>query len=373
MRRESLVPRPDWVARVEALGFTYHTHDNGPYWDESACYVLSSAEVDELEAAGNVLHALYLEAARQVIARGWFERLGIPAKAVPAVVASWERDDPSVYGRFDIAYDGRQPPKLLEYNADTPTSLVEAAVVQWYWMKERFPQADQFNSIHERLIEAWRAVGSAKVHFTSTGELPEDEQTVAYLMDTCQQAGFSPQWLAIGDVGWDEQARCFADLKGGRIDALFKLYPWEWLWGEPFSAELTKASGLFIEPPWKLLYQSKGMLPVLWELFPGHPNLLAAFDEPMRLNGSYARKPRFSREGANVTLVERGFTLEENHGDYADQGFIYQALAPIPDFGGQRPVMGLWMANNEACGLGIREDTRRITGNFSRFVPHRME
>ena len=85
MRREILIPRPDWQARVEALGFTYHTHDHGPYWDESLCYVLTGAEVDALESAGNALHALYLEAAQAVIDRNWFARLGIPDLAVPAI------------------------------------------------------------------------------------------------------------------------------------------------------------------------------------------------------------------------------------------------------------------------------------------------
>ena len=109
----------------------------------------------------------------------------------------------------------------------------------------------------------------------------------------------------------------------------------------------------------------------MWELFPGHENLLPAFESPeISLGGSYVKKPRLSREGANVSLVEYGITIEENGGDYGEEGFVYQALAPIPDFGGQRPVCGVWMVNHEACGLGVREDTRRITGNLSRFVPH---
>ena len=45
------------------------------------------------------------------------------------------------------AYDGREPPKATRYNADTPTALYEAAVVQWYWLKDVKPEADQFNSI----------------------------------------------------------------------------------------------------------------------------------------------------------------------------------------------------------------------------------
>jgi glutathionylspermidine synthase len=374
MNRAVLTPRADWPAKAEALGFTYHTHETGPYWDESACYVFSAREIDELEAAANTLHQLCLDAAQVVIDLDWWARLGIPDKAVPTILDSWNRDDPSLYGRFDLAYDGVTQPKLLEYNADTPTALIEAAVVQWYWLQERFPAADQFNSIHEKLIEAWRHIAAERVHFAAVSDLPEDTQTITYLMDTCQQAGFQTHALAIDGLGWDRDAERFVDDADGEVSALFKLYPWEWLWNEAFAEQLPQAKNLFIEPPWKLLLSNKGLLPILWELNPGHPNLLPAFETAhASLNGHYARKPLFSREGANITLVERGVTVEENSGDYGAEGFVYQALAPIPNFSGNRPVCGIWMVNHEACGLGIREDTRRITGNLSRFVPHRME
>ncbi len=378
MRRRPITARPDWREKVEEIGFTYHTHDTGPYWDESVCYEFSAKEVDELELAANTLHTLCIEAAGVVIEKGWWSRLGIPEKAVPAILASWERDDPSVYGRFDIAYDGMSPPKMLEYNADTPTSLIEAAVVQWYWLKELFPHGDQFNSIHEKLIEAWRHVGSERVHFAAVRDLPEDEQTVTYLADTCQQAGFKVAWTAIDELGWDRDARRFVDNANAPIEALFKLYPWEWMWHEPFGEFIATAPNLFIEPPWKLLLSNKGLLPVLWELYPDHPNLLPAYESPAPFvdragsRASYVKKPRLSREGANVALVEHGSTVEENGGDYGEEGHIYQALAPIPNLGGNHPVCGVWVVNHEACGMGIREDTRRITGNLSRFVPHRM-
>ncbi|PTX95490.1 glutathionylspermidine synthase family protein [Opitutus sp. ER46] len=373
MKRISIPERPDWRAKVETLGFTYHTHDTGPYWDETAYYAFSAREVDALEAAANALHQLCIDAAQVVIDRGWWSRLGIPTAAVPAILASWERDDPSLYGRFDLAYDGVNAPKLLEYNADTPTSLIEASVVQWYWLQERFPAEDQFNSIHEHLIEAWRNVAAQRVHFAAVQDLPEDTQTVTYLMDTCQQAGFQTQAIAMDDIGWDEARGLFVDVDADEINALFKLYPWEWMWHEPFARYLGDAKNLFIEPPWKLLLSNKGLLPVLWELYPDHPNLLPAYEmQDARLAGSYAKKPRFSREGANVTLVHQGKLVESTGGEYGEEGFVYQALAPIPDFAGHHPVCGVWVVNHEACGLGLREDTRWITGNVSRFVPHLM-
>lgn len=374
MQRLTLTPRADWRDKVEKIGFTYHTHDTGPYWDESAYYALTAREVDELEAAANTLHQLCIDAAQVVIDKGWWSRLGIPEHAVPVILDSWNRDDPSLYGRFDLAYDGASPPKLLEYNADTPTALIEAAVVQWYWLQERFPHADQFNSVHERLIDAWRNIGAERVHFAALRDLPEDTQTVTYLMDTCQQAGFRTEWIAVDDVGWDPQREMFVDAAEAEINALFKLYPWEWMWHESFAKYLPAAKNLFVEPPWKLLLSNKGLLPVLWELNPGHPNLLPAYESPdPALAGSYAKKPRLSREGANISLVHHGQTIEENGGEYGEEGYVYQALAPIPDLGGNHPICGIWVVNHEACGLGIREDTRWITGNLSRFVPHLMQ
>lgn len=370
MQRHRATPRPDWPQRVESTGLTYHTHDDGPYWDETACYELTAGEVDALEAAARALHFLCIDAAEAVIARGWWDRLGIPEAARPAVLRSWERDDFSLYGRFDLAFDGRGPPKLLEYNADTPTALVEAAVTQWFWLQETRPGADQFNSLHERLIAAWRRWAGRTVHFSSIKDHAEDEQTVLYLRDTAEQAGVVTRAVHVEDLGWDAGRRGFVDLDGAAVERCFKLYPWEWLWPEEFGRHLASDPVQFIEPAWKMLLSNKGLLPVLWELFPGHPNLLPAFETAAPLGGRYVRKPRLSREGANVTWVEGGVALEETGGDYGEEGHVFQAVAELPEFNGSRAVCGVWIVDHEPAGLGIREDTRRITGNLSRFVPH---
>lgn len=391
MHRHSRQPRTDWRRRVEEVGLTYHSHDDGSYWDESACYELNAAEVLALEQAGNTLHQLCLEAAEAVIRHEWWDRLAIPAAAIPAILESWERDEFSLYGRFDLAFApgaaGGGHPKLLEYNADTPTALIEAAVAQWFWLQDIDPGADQFNSIHERLIEGWRRWAGQPIHFSSVHDHPEDEQTVLYLRDTCEQAGVPTRSLAVEDIGWDRRLNTFVDLDGAPIQRCFKLYPWEWMWAEEFAVhlvpppDLPAASGpddgspraartQFIEPAWKMLLSNKGLLPILWELFPDHPNLLPAFDQATPLGSTYIRKPRLSREGANIAWIERGTILEETGGDYGGEGHVYQAPAELPEYAGHRPIFGLWIIDHEAAGLGIREDTRRITGNLSRFVPH---
>ena len=370
MQRHPCQPRPDWRDQVERIGLTYHSHDDGPYWDESACYELTRAEVDELEAAGNVLHHLCIDAAEAVIENNWWPRLGIPETAVPAILRSWERDDFSLYGRFDLGYDGVTPPKLLEYNADTPTALVEASVAQWFWLQDTRPDADQFNSIHERLIEAWRRWTGQTIYFSSIKEHPEDEMTVLYLRDTCEQAGVKTRGVFIEDIGWDSRQSAFVDLDLQPIKHCFKLYPWEWLWHEEFGPHLAEEPVQFIEPARKMLLSNKGLLPILWELFPEHPNLLPAYELAAPLGSHYIRKPKLSREGSNAAWVEGGVVVEETGGDYGEEGHVYQALAALPNFGGNHPVFGIWMIDHEAGGLGVREDTRRITGNLSRFVPH---
>jgi len=370
MQRLNITPRPEWQRRVEEIGLTYHTHENGPYWDESVYYELSAREVDVLEAAANDLHMLCIKGAEAVIENKWWDRLAIPKAAIPVILDSWEKDEFSLYGRFDLAYDGQEPPKLLEYNADTPTALIEAAVAQWFWLQDFFHDADQFNSIHERLIAAWRKAGGARFHFCSVNNHPEDEQTVLYLQDTCHQAGLVTKRLHMEEIGWDSARARFVDLENEVITHCFKLYPWEWMWHEEYGKHLSRGAVSLVEPAWKMLLSNKGLLPILWELFPGHPNLLPCFENAGPLGGNFVKKPKLSREGANISVVENGAVVQSTGGEYGEEGFVYQALAKIPDFGGNHPVMGVWVINHDAAGLGIREESGRITGNTSRFVPH---
>jgi glutathionylspermidine synthase len=375
MRREQSAPRPDWARRVESVGLDFHTGADGTrYWDESACYVLSLAEVETIEAAAAELHQRCLDAVDHVVRRARWDELAIPPAAIPLIERSWKAREPSLYGRFDLAWDGRGAPRLLEYNADTPTSLVEAAVAQWYWLEDVHPGGDQFNSLHERLVGAWRDVAAwhraARVHLASADD-PEDLATVTYLRDTAEQAGLATEQLLVEEIGWNAARDAFVDLAEADVALAFKLYPWEWMAREQFADHLRVGRTRWLEPAWKMVLSNKGILAILWELFPNHPNLLPAYFDDALLE-AYARKPLLSREGANVSLVMFGQTVAESGGEYGDEGFVYQALAPLPEFDGRRPVLGAWIVAGEPAGLGIRESDGPITGNTSRFVPHRI-
>jgi glutathionylspermidine synthase len=383
MRRLKLDERPGWKARADELGFTFHHVDGRRYWDERAAYAFTLTEIEQgLEDPATELHALCLGLVDEVVkSEKLMARLAIPETARDYVAQSWADKAASLYGRFDFAYDGQGPAKLFEYNADTPTSIYETAVFQWIWLEEMMAagkvpaNADQFNSLHEKLQARFAALfpGGGFVHFSSDPDAVEDRQTVKYLEDLATQAGIEPKFAPIEQIGLDADGR-FVDQDDYIVGAIFKLYPWEEMLREPYAANLAASKTQFIEPAWKAILSNKGLLPLLWERHAGHPNLLPAYfeDDPRcaELGRSYVRKPLFSREGANIELVDRGRKAAVLDQGYGAEGHIRQALHPLTRFDGNYPVMGLWMVGDECVALGIREDRGRVTRNQSRYVPH---
>ena len=379
MRRELVAPRSGWQSEMESIGFHYHTID-GTYWDESRCYVFSESEIDQLESATSELHEMALNAAQHVIGSRRYDELAIPQQWVPAIEQSWKAyrsDQPdgfTLFGRMDLSYDGTSPPKLLEYNADTPTACLEASVAQWQWLQAVQADADQFNSLHEQLIAAWRALrtrsSAARLHFTAVADSHEDWGNLDYLRDTAMQAGWLTFSLPVERIGWNGSK--FVDEFNLPIEALVKLYPWEWLVREDFGPALLASTMQVIEPAWKMLLSNKAILVVLWGLYPDHPNLLPAYYESPPLGPKYVKKPKLAREGANVSIVD-GETVKATQGDYGAEGFVYQAVAPLPKFGDDYAVIGSWIVGDKPAGIGIREDGSPITRNTSRFVPHYFE
>ncbi|XUM24379.1 glutathionylspermidine synthase family protein [Bradyrhizobium oligotrophicum S58] len=384
MQRIPCPERDDWRETAARCGFDFHEVDGERYWDERAYYAFTMAEIElGIEEPTAELEQMCLALVKRVIGdEVLLRRLKIPQAVWPLLAESWRRRDGSLYGRFDLSYQGgRAPAKLLEYNADTPTSIFEAAVFQWTWLEQAIERrilpgrADQYNSIHERLIARWRALGQQRrVHLAGLTANGEDATTLAYLADTAAQAGLSTTILDIAEIGWRDTGGGFVDLDDENIVLAFKLYPWEWMFRDAFGAKLAQAPTQWIEPPWKAILSNKGILPLLWQMHEGHPNLLPAYfeDDPKAasLGPSFVRKPIYSREGANVSLVSDGVAVSAQDGPYGAEGFIRQALAPLPDFGGVFPVIGSWLVDHQPCGLSIREDTSPITGNRSRFLPH---
>ena len=363
-------PRPNWQQRVEEQGLLWHTLEGQRYWAEGQYLQLTLKAAEVMEDAANELHALCLQACERIIERDWFARMGISAPLASLIVESWRRGDPALYGRFDLAWNGQGSPKLLEYNADTPTSLLETALIQWTWKEDCFPQLDQLNSLHEALVERWQKCPESCIHFASDWNHEEDRQTTAYMAETAEQAGKQVVMIDFPDIGL-ARTGWLCDLDERAIERLFKLYPWEFLVRDEIFSAIPHLLGQLTEPIWKMLLSNKALLALLWELFPQHPLLLPAYFESAPLaDREYVVKPWLGREGANVAIVRDGRVIAATPGDYADTPCVYQQRAAMLEGPGTTCVLGLWMVADRCCALAVREQEGAITSNASRFLPH---
>lgn len=377
MRRLTLQPRNGWQAKVEEHGLVWHSDADGPYWDESACYEFTLPEIEAIEDATEEVQRLYYGAAERIASDPALMSLcGIPSSYHDAVSTSWKTSVPALdYGRFDFGYNGGGAPKLFEYNCDTPTSMLETAIVQWFWKEEVFRASDQLNSLHEKLVARWHSlrlqIPDTRVWFTHVDDdAHEDAITTTYMREMAMEAGFDTLAVLIDQIGIDADGR-IVDQDDNLITALFKLYPWEWMAAEEFGEAILPrmSETVWLEPVWKMMMSNKAVLTVLWDMFPGHPNLLPASFDPRAMKGDYVSKPVHAREGANIEIVRAGRVAARSGGDYSRRRLIFQDLYPLRDFGRGMPVLGSWIVAGEAAGLGIREDGA-ITGNRARFVPH---
>ncbi|MEM8795863.1 MAG: glutathionylspermidine synthase family protein [Pseudomonadota bacterium] len=406
MKRLSVPARENWQSLVEGRGFDFHTPVNADtalaekYWEEHAAYCLSEEDVNALYDAAESLNDLCYEAVGRVLADvALMDRFRIPVTWRETIIKSWESGEKNLYGRMDFTrHDGHF--KLMEFNADTPTTLYEAAVAQWDRLEAleatgALSKADQFNSLHEDLIKAFsdprRDLFDKRVYFSCAKDTPEDLGTTEYLQDLAEQAGLMTGFVFVEDIGLSECGRYLTDLDDRVIDVLFKLYPWEMIAEDAFGDAIPNIECTFIEPLWKMVLSNKALLPLLWDMAPEHPNLLPAFfdDDPAAATlFSYVRKPIFGREGANVSIVTPDQRLDQT-GPYGAEGFVRQAYAPLPSFSSEdgapvHTMVGVWLiggvnddpeeperrGSDKPSGLTIREDDGPVTTDDARFVPH---
>lgn len=196
MKRIPVNPRPDYSEKIEALGFDFH----GDYWREEAYYSFTAPEIARLEDVTREVYSMYCDAAQHILEYRpdiMEHILNIPPEVSERILQSWEEDELSLYGRFDFMLDKDGTPKILEFNADTPTSLLEASVIQWQWKEDVFPGHDQFNGIHEGLVQSWKDIfpEGGDIHFAGALENNEDTGTLQYLASTAMEAGFSTRVL----------------------------------------------------------------------------------------------------------------------------------------------------------------------------------
>jgi glutathionylspermidine synthase len=384
MRRISITERPNLISIADEHDLEYIAGKGVNGWDESFYYQFSLHQIEkDIEGPAEEIEDLcYQVVDRAVKNEAVLRRLGIDEIFWDFIAESWQKGEKNIYGRMDFSYNGKGPVKLLEYNADTPTALYETAVFQWEWLEHArklkliSEDCDQFNDLHESIVNAFLQLNIKMLsHFACNQDIEDDKGTLDYLEECAREAGLETCFLPMEDIGIDSQGR-FTDLDERVITTLVKLYPWEWIMAEDFGRHVPSSGVRFIEPPWKSILSNKGLMPLLWGMFEGHPNLLPAYfeDDPAAAVfadlGSYVRKPLLSRQGANIEIVHEGKRIYQTDGPYGNEAHIVQGFQPLPDLDGGYPLLGCWLVAGKAVGLCIREDRTLVTGKDARFIPH---
>lgn len=367
----------DWMLGTDTL----------PYLTSDVVQVREH-EAEAYAEAANQLFGMLVEAGQHVIDHNRFRDMGIPDNLIELIRLSWNDDRHiHLYGRFDLAggLDG-QAIKFIEYNADTATCIPETAVVQYAHLRANgLDESLQFNAVYETLVSQFRELRQQNgdlaptLLLTAMRDVPEDDANVAVLGEAAREAGFTVDYEFIDQVEFspeegvfkfDSQTSTYA-----KFDFWFKLVPWEYIaFEEPeLTAILTEAvrrrKVLVLNPAYTLLFQSKYILKILWELYPYHPLLLQTDLRPLTDRPS-VEKVLFGREGANVRILDAsGREMQAVGGDYDDYAKVYQEYVEfLKDSAGHHYQAGVFFAG-EACGLGFRRGGA-VIDNAAQFVGH---
>ncbi|MBO0938123.1 glutathionylspermidine synthase family protein [Fibrella sp. HMF5335] len=365
----------DWMLGTDTL----------PYLTNEVV-VVTPTEADAYAEAANTLFEMLVEAGQHVIDNNRFAELGIPENLIDLVRHSWD-DDRNIllYGRFDLAGGvDNQAIRLIEFNADTATCLPETAVVQYAHLKANgLNDSQQFNALFETLVSQFAEIKrqnddlTPAILFSAMRDTPEDDTNVALLGEAAREAGFEVAFAYVDEVEFsaEEGIYCFADGEFTRYDFWFKLIPWEYIaHDEPELATILTSlvkqrKTVVLNPAYALLFQSKAILHILWELYPHHPLLLRTETKSI-LGEPSVEKVLFGREGANIRLLDAaGQPTKTVDGDYGNYPKIYQQYVDFPqDAAGNRYQAGVFFAG-EACALGFRRGGV-VLDNTAQFVGH---
>jgi len=375
---------------LESLGFVWHTDSDETSYISDELLVISEAEAEAYYTATNELYDMVVEAAEHVVENNLFHEIGIPFNLVEAIKESWENDVHwHLYGRFDLAggIDGK-PIKLLEFNADTPTALFETAIIQWAMLKQDGQEeSSQFNALYEALINNFKRLVTLEEDvsdfeenydgwnflFTSVKGNSEEENTVRLLQHIATEAGYQTEFAYIDEIEFSPEEGISYNDKN--YELWFKLIPWEDIALEESDLAMLLTNiiknqkAIIFNPAYTLLFQSKGLLKILWDLYPNHPLLLETSFEPLE-GQKQVKKPVFGREGGSVSILdEKENAIESVEGDYDNHKMVYQTYIELAtDSQGLSYQAGVFYAY-EACGLGFRKGGK-ILNNMSKFVGH---
>lgn len=381
----SLPPRPDTL--IESEGYGWFVKGENIDYLASDAILLHAQEAETLYNAAEECLDLYQEALAHVARQDQWSKLRIPSSIVRLIRHDLERKIPHICGRIDFAGGiGNFPIKLLEFNADTPTSLPESAYFQKWQVEAIEKEYDgQLNYLIEDLTEAFAAL---KAQFPDKPPLllltglgfVEDRLNLMVIKDAAQRAGFEVDYADLESVVFaDDGVYLQSDAGYVQYPFLYKLVPWETIiLREPELLDILirlsiEHDLIILNPSYSLAFQAKHMLSVLYELFPDHPLLLPTFDLEARVRGrQYVRKVNFGRMGENIQIIATsGQILAKTTGDFGHFSKIYQEFAEMyQDEDGDIYQPSMYVVRGKSSCLNVRRRDGLIIDDDAEFVPH---
>lgn len=386
---------------------------------------IRQSQLAELRRASEALGRVYARTVH-IVQQGepalWTE-LGLPEAAFGALQLRFDDTVPTMIGRFDFALtpDG---PKMLEFNSDTPTGIVEAFHVNGR-ICEAYGAVDPnegcrmaLAAAFERMLRLYREAGYAarRVVFSALDWHEEDAGTTRYLLQQSgvAGAGFVPlaDLRVEGDRLWapsllpEGTAVAAGEPPSMQpVDVLYRLHALEKLaedrdtdgypTGEHALRLIADRRLAIMNPPSGFVAQTKALQALIWNLHEAgeffteeeHDTIrrymLPTYLEPCFEAGMpYVAKPILGREGSGVTIYDGSGAARESSGEneYADQPMVYQQYTELPPvrvetasgpFDG-RLLWGCFLIDGRGSAVVTRVGGT-ITNNLSYYLPCALE
>lgn len=376
-------PRNDWQKNHEALRFGTHSlapkpdnWDESRSWSEYLCVEITQRQADILHSATQRIHDMCMETVEGMIKSGDYPALlGLNEPTIRLIERSWRRGDPSISGRFDLSFDGQSAPKLIEYNADNPGLLMEAAVLQSQWSYDK-GGLPQYNGVYAGLVDAWTNaksnIPSGVLYMTTNFDVADAVQVLnVHVMAASNDAGIPSIGIDIRDIAWDNTKRKFYNPHdNAEIDTILKVNDWSGMVEDGYGVHLTAPDEPLrvIEPAYRMLISNKAFLVVLAEKYPNHENLLpASFSARDFANSKTVKKPIWGSNGEGVKILPYGPSLASDTMSLTD---VYQLYAPLPQQNGHSILTQTWVTGGKATGVGFSIERSEMVSSQSRFAPH---
>ncbi len=377
-------PRADWRPGLRKYPYGVRAMSAGAFWREDVRYEFSAHQIDLIESVADELHTMLREALRATVDGRALAQLGVRGGVARLLEASWndywaagrlnERAG-ALIGRLTLAYDGRDSVKLLACNYDTPEGLFSASIIQRNWREALMADANQFNGLHEGLVERWEELaagmpGRGLVHLACATPDPMRESELVYLAATAAEAGIATHLLPLQSLGWDGQR--FIDDEGRSASWLAKIYPWQGLADDAFLQKLRMGGMSMLSPLWCWPMSNHGLLATLWALYPRHPNLCRAALDPEEMAGcdSVTERSLFGLDDAAQRMTAHGRTISDTGSADYPGGRVWLETPPIFEEEGVHALLHCWIIGDKCLGMSVRESADPRVGSDAAMVPH---